>query len=104
MSRHARQERWGGVLVDAVAVVVLIALTLSLLDESFWSRAYLVAGLVPVVLLVATALVLRRATDGAQLVCARGPRRVRAARRTRGAAASGPVAAADLRDDDPGAG
>lgn len=65
MIEDRADEKWGGILVDGLAVVALVAIFLSLLDESFWSRRYLVAGLVPVVFLVALALVLRRATDGA---------------------------------------
>ncbi|MCY7401783.1 MAG: DUF3488 and transglutaminase-like domain-containing protein [Nocardioides sp.] len=65
MNGGSDEERWGPILVDEIAVVSLVTLSLSLLDESFWSRAYLLAGVFPVVFLVASALVLRRAADGA---------------------------------------
>lgn len=53
-----------GAVVDCVVVLTLIATVLTLLDESFWSRDYLVAGLVPVVVLLALAWWLRRFQDG----------------------------------------
>lgn len=51
-------------VVDALVVVGSIATVLTLLDESFWSRDYLVAGLVPAVFLVALALITRRLDEG----------------------------------------
>lgn len=54
-------------VVDALVVVGAMALVLTLLDESFWSRAYLVAGLVPVVFLLVLAWTLRRSADGVWL-------------------------------------
>jgi len=43
-------------VVDVIALVVIIATVLSLLDDRFASRAYLVAGLVPVAALIGLAL------------------------------------------------
>ncbi|MBS2938207.1 transglutaminase domain-containing protein [Nocardioides sp. J2M5] len=54
-------------LVDSLVVVAVVALVLTLLDESFWSRDYLVAGLVPVVFLLVLAWTLRRSADGVWL-------------------------------------
>ena len=51
-------------LADALVVVGTLALVLTLLDESFWSRDYLVAGLVPVLVLLVVARVLRGIQDG----------------------------------------
>lgn len=51
-------------VIDALVVLGAIAGVLTLLDESFWSRDYLVAGLVPVVLLLAFAWGLRRWQEG----------------------------------------
>ena len=45
-------------------VVGTLALVLTLLDESFWSRGYLTAGLVPVVVLLGVARVLAGVQDG----------------------------------------
>ncbi|NPC44306.1 transglutaminase domain-containing protein [Nocardioides sp. zg-1230] len=53
-----------GPTVDALVVLGILALVLTLLDESFWTRDYLVAGLVPVVGLLALAFALRRLADG----------------------------------------
>ncbi len=53
-----------GTLVDAVVVLVLFTAALSLLDDTFADRRYLVAGLVPVVLLLAGALLARRVHEG----------------------------------------
>lgn len=50
--------------IDALVVLGAIAGVLTLLDESFWSRDYLVAGLVPVVLLLVVAWSLRRWQEG----------------------------------------
>lgn len=50
--------------IDALVVLGAIAGVLTLLDESFWSRDYLVAGLVPVVLLLAVAWGVRRWQEG----------------------------------------
>lgn len=51
-------------IVDALVVLGALALVMTLLDESFWSRDYLVTGLVPVVFLLGLAILLRRLTDG----------------------------------------
>ena len=51
-------------MVDGVVVVVASAMILSILDDSFADRSYLVAGLVPVVLLVSLALAIRRVHEG----------------------------------------
>ncbi|RYB91914.1 transglutaminase domain-containing protein [Nocardioides oleivorans] len=56
--------RWAGTLVDCVVVLGTVALVLTMLDESFWSRGYLVAGLVPVVFLLALAWLVRSTEDG----------------------------------------
>ena len=53
-----------GALVDCAVVVAAVALVLTLLDESFWARDYLVAGMVPVVFLLALAWSVRRLPDG----------------------------------------
>jgi hypothetical protein len=55
---------WPGAIVDCVAVLLAISLVLTLLDESFWSRGYLVAGMAPVVFLLALAWVVRTLEDG----------------------------------------
>ncbi len=62
MSSPARQGT--GAIVDALVVVVTIVLVLTLLDESFWTRDYLVTGLVPVLVLLAVAWGLRRLQEG----------------------------------------
>jgi hypothetical protein len=49
---------------DVLLTVVAIALVLTLLDESFWSRDYLVAGLVPVAFLLGLAWLVRRSPEG----------------------------------------
>ena len=51
-------------MVDGVVVIVASAMILSILDDSFADRSYLVAGLVPVVLLVSLALAIRRVHEG----------------------------------------
>ena len=51
-------------MVDGVVVIVASAMILSILDDSFADRSYLVAGLVPVVLLVSLALATRRVHEG----------------------------------------
>lgn len=53
-----------GTIVDALLVVGTLAMVLSILDDSFGDRTYLVAGLVPVVLLVGLALATRRLHEG----------------------------------------
>lgn len=53
-----------GTLVDVVVVVGVMAVVLSIFDDTFADRSYLVAGLVPVVLLVSVALVARRVAEG----------------------------------------
>ncbi|MBC2934441.1 transglutaminase domain-containing protein [Nocardioides sp. zg-1228] len=57
------RTRQGGV-ADALVVVVVCATILSILDDTFADRSYLVAGLVPVVLLAGLALVTRRVHEG----------------------------------------
>ncbi|CAM3494555.1 DUF3488 and transglutaminase-like domain-containing protein [Nocardioides zeicaulis] len=57
----------GASLADAAVTLGSIALVLTLLDESFWSRDYLVAGLVPVVFLLALAWLARRSPEGVWL-------------------------------------
>jgi hypothetical protein len=59
-----RLRRGAGPAVDALVVLGILALVLTLLDESFWTRDYLVTGLVPVVGLLALAFALRRLADG----------------------------------------
>jgi hypothetical protein len=53
-----------GTVVDALAVLVLVTLTLSILDDSYSDRSYLVAGLVPAVVLLALAALARRVHEG----------------------------------------
>ena len=53
-----------GAAVDALVVVVLMATVLSIFDDTFADRAYLVAGMVPVVLLVGFALWAVRLHEG----------------------------------------
>ncbi|CUR58911.1 membrane hypothetical protein [metagenome] len=60
----ARGPSRGGAVVDSLVVLGTIALILTMLNESFWSRDYLVAGLVPVVFLLGLAWVTRRLQDG----------------------------------------
>lgn len=55
--------RRGGV-VDVLVVLVTMTAILSIFDDTFADRSYLVAGLVPVVLLLALALVARRFHEG----------------------------------------
>ena len=43
----SKDGEWVGALVDSAVVVAATLLVLTLLDESFWSRDYLVAGMVP---------------------------------------------------------
>ncbi len=58
-------ERGGaGVVTDVVVVLGTVSMVLTLLDESYWSRGYLVAGLVPVVFLLVLAWFTRRLQDG----------------------------------------
>lgn len=59
-----RERRAAHDVVDALVVLGSIGLVLTLLDESFWTRDYLVAGLVPVAFLVLLALVARRWAEG----------------------------------------
>ncbi|WP_416958231.1 transglutaminase-like domain-containing protein [Nocardioides sp. T5] len=56
--------RQQGSVADGVVVVVALAMILSILDDSFADRTYLVAGLVPVALLVGLALATRRLHEG----------------------------------------
>ena len=51
-------------LVDATVVLGLVALVLSILDDSYSDRSYLVAGLVPAVCLVGLALLTREVDEG----------------------------------------
>ena len=51
-------------LVDALVVLVSLGMVLTLLDESFWTRDYLVAGMVPVAFLLALAWAVRNLQDG----------------------------------------
>ena len=51
-------------LVDALVVLGTIGLVLTLLDESFWTRDYLVTGMVPVIVLLALAWGVRRLHEG----------------------------------------
>ena len=67
MSTAARSR--AGALVDAAVVLVVVGLVLTLLDESYWSRDYLVAGLVPVAVLLALAWGLCRLQDGVWIYC-----------------------------------
>jgi hypothetical protein len=60
----ARKRTWSDDLVDGTVVLGAIGLILTLLDESFWSRSYLVAGMVPVAFLLALAWATRRMRDG----------------------------------------
>ena len=53
-----------GDVADVGAVLVLMTAVLSLLDDTFADRSYLVTGLVPAVLLVVMALVARRFHEG----------------------------------------
>lgn len=53
-----------GTVLDLVMVVFLMSLALSILDNTFADRSYLVAGLVPVVLLLGMALLARRFHEG----------------------------------------
>ena len=57
-------SRQHGGLVDAAVIAFLIATTLSIFDTSFSDRSYLVAGLVPAVLLLVGALIARRFAEG----------------------------------------
>lgn len=56
-------------LVDCVVVVAAVGLVLTLLDESFWARDYLVAGMAPVVFLLVLAWSVRRLADGVWIYC-----------------------------------
>jgi hypothetical protein len=62
MTRPAADARAS--LVDSVVVVLLVALILSILDDSYSDRTYLVAGLVPAVALLALAFVTRGINEG----------------------------------------
>jgi|GEM_PF-3606110 len=53
-----------GTVLDVVMVLLLTAVALSVLDDTFADRSYLVAGLVPVALLLGLALVARRFHEG----------------------------------------
>lgn len=56
--------RQQGSVADGLLVIGVLAMILSILDDSFAGRAYLVAGLVPVALLVGLALATRRLHEG----------------------------------------
>lgn len=56
--------RQRGAAVDAFVVLLLAALTLSLLDDTFADRSYLVTGLVPVAVMLGLALLCRRVHEG----------------------------------------
>jgi hypothetical protein len=49
---------------DAFVVLLTIGMVLTLLDESYWTRDYLVAGMVPALVLLVLAWWLRRLRDG----------------------------------------
>ena len=53
-----------GTVVDGLAILALVTLTLSILDDSYSDRSYLVAGLVPAVVLLALAALARRVHEG----------------------------------------
>lgn len=55
---------WSGALVDGAVVLASTFLVLTLLDESFWSRDYLIAGMLPVVFLLALARSVRNLAEG----------------------------------------
>ncbi|WP_374455190.1 DUF3488 and transglutaminase-like domain-containing protein [Nocardioides sp.] len=57
-------SRQRGTVVDAFVVLLLLAVTLTLLDDTFADRSYLVTGLVPVVLLLGLAVACRRLHEG----------------------------------------
>lgn len=57
-------SRQRGTLVDVVMVLLLMGLALSVLDDTYADRSYLVAGLVPAALLLGLALVARRFHEG----------------------------------------
>lgn len=56
--------RRGGDVVDVLVVLILTTLSLSVLGDTFADRSYLVTGLLPVVLLLGLALLLRRVHEG----------------------------------------
>jgi hypothetical protein len=58
-----RTDGRGGI-VDASVVLLLVALTLSILDDSYSDRSYLVAGLVPAVGLLGLAFLVRGLHEG----------------------------------------
>lgn len=57
-------SRQRGTLLDVVMVLLVMTLALSVLDDTYAGRAYLVAGLVPVALLLGLALVALRFHEG----------------------------------------
>ena len=57
-------RRQRGTLLDLAMVLLLMAMALSILDDTFADRSYLVSGLVPVALLLGLALVARRFHEG----------------------------------------
>ncbi|MFC7724499.1 transglutaminaseTgpA domain-containing protein [Nocardioides sp. GCM10028917] len=61
-----------GAWLDATVVVVVMGVLLSILDDTFANRSYLVAGLVPVVALVALALGVRNVPEGGWLYALAG--------------------------------
>lgn len=57
-------SRQRGTLLDGVMVLLLMGVALSVLDDTYADRSYLVAGLVPTVLLLGLAVVARRFDEG----------------------------------------
>ena len=57
-------NRERGSVLDASVVLLLVAVALSVLDDTFADRSYLVTGLVPVVLLLGLAVLFRRVHEG----------------------------------------
>ena len=62
MRQATRQS--SGAWLDAAVILGLMAMILSIFDDTFADRSYLVAGLVPVVVLLALALVTSRMQEG----------------------------------------
>jgi hypothetical protein len=64
-----RTGGWWSDITDSLVVLGSVGLVLTLLDESFWSRDYLLAGLAPVAFLLVLARVCRRLHEGLWLYC-----------------------------------